>query len=74
VGPQTHDHNSVKYERIFKKIVTEKFPGKFVVKYYMCLANTLLKGEKSARDNHVLACNFAKYSPILPIFRSQTQQ
>ena len=27
-------------------------------------ANTLLKDEESARDNHVLACNFAKYSPI----------
>jgi len=30
----------------------------------MRLANTLLKDEESARDNHVLACNFAKYSPI----------
>jgi len=28
------------------------------------LANTLLKDEESARDNDVLACNFAKYSPI----------
>ena len=27
-------------------------------------ANTLLKDEESARDNHVLACNFAKYLPI----------
>jgi len=26
--------------------------------------NTLLKDEESARDNYVLACNFAKYSPI----------
>ena len=25
------------------------------------LANTLVKDEESARDNHVLACNFAKY-------------
>ena len=25
----------------------------------------LLKDEESARDNHVLAYNFAKYSPIL---------
>jgi len=38
------------------------------------LANTLLKDEESARDNHVLACNFAKYSPIFIIFYSQTQQ
>jgi len=28
------------------------------------LTNTLLKDEESARDNHVLAGNFAKYSPI----------
>ena len=28
------------------------------------LANTLLKDEESARDNHVRAGNFAKYSPI----------
>jgi len=26
--------------------------------------NTLLKDEESARDNHDLACNFAKYLPI----------
>ena len=29
---------------------------------------TLLKDEESARDNHVFACNFAKYSPILIFF------
>jgi len=29
------------------------------------LANTLLKDEESARDNDVLACNFAKYLPIV---------
>jgi len=28
------------------------------------LANTLIKDEESARDNHILASNFAKYSPI----------
>jgi len=28
------------------------------------LANSLLKDEESAQDNHVLACNFVKYSPI----------
>jgi len=32
------------------------------------LANTLLKDEESARDNHVLACNLAKYSPVLKKF------
>jgi len=33
--------------------------------HFARLANTLLKDEESARDNHVLAGNFAKYSPIL---------
>jgi len=32
--------------------------------HFMRLATTLLKDEKSARDNQVLACNFAKHSPI----------
>jgi len=32
--------------------------------HFAYLANTLLKDEESARDNLVLACNFAKYSPI----------
>ena len=29
--------------------------------HFARLANTLLKDEESARDNHVLAYNFAKY-------------
>jgi len=36
--------------------------------HFAGLANTLLKDKESARDNHVLACNFAKYSPILIFF------
>ena len=32
--------------------------------HFAHLANTLLKDEESARDNHVFACNFAKYLPI----------
>ena len=32
------------------------------------LANTLLKDEESARDNHVFVCNFAKYSSIKKFF------
>jgi len=32
--------------------------------HFMRLATTLLKGEESARDNHLLAYNFAKYSLI----------
>jgi len=35
------------------------------------LANTLLKDEESARDNHVIACNFAKY---LPTFKKITDR
>jgi len=38
------------------------------------MAATLLEDEESARDNHLLACNFAKYSPIVIFFHSQTQQ
>ena len=33
--------------------------------HFLCLKNTLLKDEESAWDNHVLACNFDKYSPTL---------
>jgi len=32
------------------------------------LADTLLKDGESAQNNHVLACNFAKCSPILETF------
>jgi len=32
--------------------------------HFVRLATTLLKDEESARDSHVLAFNFAKYSPI----------
>ena len=35
---------------------------------FVRLATALLKDEESARGNHVLACNFAKYSPIKKIF------
>jgi len=38
------------------------------------LANGVIKDGESARNNHVLACNFAKYSPTLNFFHSQTQQ
>ena len=38
--------------------------------HFALLANTLLKDEESARDNHVLACNFTDFS----FFHSQTQQ
>jgi len=36
--------------------------------HFARLANALLKDKESARDNHVLAYNFAKYSQILIVF------
>jgi len=47
--------------------------GNICLMHFARLANTLLKDGESARDNHVLACNYARYSPIL-IFFTQTQQ
>ena len=43
--------------------------------HFARLANTLLQDEESARDNHVFACNCAKYSPILfkKFYHSRTQ-
>ena len=32
--------------------------------HFARMANTPLKVEESAQDNHVLACNFAMYFPI----------
>jgi len=42
--------------------------------HFARLASTLLKDEESTRVNHVLAGNFAKYSPILILIFAQTQQ
>jgi len=39
--------------------------------HFARLANTLLKDGERARDNHVLARNFAKYIPILIFFHSR---
>jgi len=38
--------------------------------HFTRVATTLLKNDESARDNHVFASNFAKYSPILTFFHS----
>jgi len=40
--------------------------------YFARLANTLLKEEENAGNNHVLACNFAKHSPLVDIFFTHT--
>jgi len=42
-----------------------KLQGDGCLMQFARLANALLKDEESARDNHVLVCNFAKYSPFL---------
>jgi len=48
--------------------IRSKFAVKRILNIPPHLANTLLKDEKSARDNLVFACNFAKYSPIFIFF------
>ena len=51
-----------------KKLIWQSYKqeaGRLV--HFVRLANTSLKDEKSPRDNNVLACNFAQYSPILRI-------
>jgi len=49
--------------------------GDCVVQFLRLLVLAVLwPGAQSARDNHLLACNFAKYSPIRKIFYWQTQQ
>ena len=42
--------------------------------HFAHLANTLLNDEESARDNHIFAYTFAKYSQIKIFLHSQTQQ
>jgi len=53
----------------FQNSFTGRFCNKFAVKWVLqvhCahVVTTLLEDEENAPDNHVLACNFAKYSPI----------
>ena len=36
--------------------------------HFLSLLAVCWPGAQSARDNHVLACNFAKYSPIFKMF------
>ena len=78
--------NNQKFERFIAECVSENFFyhrwifGKSYKQECVCLmhfarlANTLLKDDESSRDNHVFACNFATYSPILIFFHSQIQQ
>ena len=41
--------------------------------HFVRLANALLKDREIVRNNHVLACNFAKYSPILLFSRIDSE-
>jgi len=50
--------------QLLRSVADRSGPQK-VIMHFAQVANTLLKDEESARDNHVLACNFAKYLPIL---------
>jgi len=63
--------------RVKKNEVSEylaKLQARAWLSHALCApANTLLNNEESARDNHALACNFAKYLPIKKI-HWQTQQ
>jgi len=76
-------NNQIKKGLLLSLRVKKKFKiGEYVAKLQartwlsralLRLANTLLKDEESARNNHAFACNFAKYLPIL-IFFTHTQQ
>ena len=59
-------------ESVSKKIKIDDYLAKLQARTWLSrafvrLANALLKDGERARDNHVLACNFAKYSPILKL-------
>ena len=41
--------------------------------HFLRLLAAWLPGTQTARNNHLLACNFAKYLPILKSFHWQTQ-
>ena len=44
------------------------------VMHFLRLLAVCWPGAQSARDNHLLTCNFAKYSQILKKIHWQTQQ
>jgi len=61
---------SVRVKKIFKSVnIWQSYKQeRGCLTNFARLANTLLKEEEGARDNHGLACNFAKCSPILNFF------
>jgi len=46
----------------------------FLLSAGLTVFSSVLAERTKRRDNRVLVCNFAKYSPILIFFHSQTQQ
>jgi len=54
-----------KLRKFFAEYVSEIFLIGEYLSHALCAPGTLLNDEKSVRDNHVLACNFAEYSPII---------
>ena len=60
---------------ISRKLHNRSPPNLSCMLHFVRLANALLKDRESARNNHVFACNFVKYSPVLTVFfHSETQQ
>ena len=61
---------SVRVKKCFKSVdIWQSYKQeRFSLMHFARLANALLKDKESARDNHVLAFNFAKYSQILIVF------
>jgi len=51
---------------MFRKVTSKNAVDSIV--HFVHVTTTRLKDEKSARDNDVLACNFAKYSRPILIF------
>jgi len=56
-----------------KKILNGEYLAKLQARTWLSraivrLAKTLLRDGENARNNHVLACNFAKYSPFFNFF------
>ena len=56
-----------------KSFKIDEYFAKLQARMWLCRAlcapgHHTAKNEESAQDNHVLACNFAKYSPIYNFF------
>jgi len=77
-GGDVNQNKGYCWVREWKKIVISEYWQSYkqecgCLMHFERLANTLLKDKESARDTHVFACNFAKYSLIKKNFHAQTQ-